>query len=79
MKLTVAEPKFLKDGISVVSELVNEVKIKFSNNGLELIAMDPANVSMVVFMLLRNNFVEYELDDDSDGYSECEGDCDDTI
>lgn len=63
MKLTVADPKFLKEGISIVSDLVNEVKIKFSENGLELVAMDPANVSMVIFTLLRNNFVEYEAPD----------------
>jgi len=61
MKLTLAEPKLLKDSISVISELVNEVSFKINKDGLELIAMDPANVAMVVFNMLSSSFVEYDV------------------
>jgi len=62
MKLTLAEPKYLKDSISIISELVNETRIKVSSDGIELIAMDPANVAMVVFKLFPSAFIEYQVD-----------------
>ena len=66
MKLTLAEPKYLKDSISIISDLVNEAKFNVSSNGFELVAMDPANVAMVVFKLLPSAFLEYQVDDSSD-------------
>jgi len=66
MKLSLAEPKYLKDSISIVSELVNEVKLKITPNGIELVAMDPANVAMVVLKLLSSCFVEYDVKKDQD-------------
>ncbi|MBI2667147.1 proliferating cell nuclear antigen (pcna) [Candidatus Woesearchaeota archaeon] len=62
MRLVLAEPKFLKDSINIISELVNEVTLKIDKNKIELIALDPANVAMVVFRLLSSAFVEYEVD-----------------
>ena len=64
MKLTLAEPKYLKDSISIISELVTEAKFKITKTGIELIAMDPANVAMVIFKLLASSFVEYEVEND---------------
>jgi proliferating cell nuclear antigen len=61
MKLTLAEPRYLKDSISIISELVNEARIKVTPNAIELVAMDPANVAMVVFKLLSSAFIEYEI------------------
>ncbi len=61
MKLTLAEPKYLKDSISIISELVTEAKFKINKTGIELVAMDPANVAMVIFKLLASSFVEYEI------------------
>src|SRR3989344_9070061 len=62
MKLTLAEPKYLTEPISIIAELVNEVRFKLDKDKLELIAMDPANVAMVVFKLLSSAFTEYKLD-----------------
>src|SRR3989338_6834335 len=62
MKLTLAEPRYLKDSISIISELVNETRIKVGNEGLELISMDPANVAMVIFKLLPTAFTEYKVE-----------------
>ena len=61
MKLTLAEPKYLKDSISIISELVTEARFKVTKTGIELVAMDPANVAMVIFKLLASSFVEYEV------------------
>ncbi len=61
MKLTLAEPKYLKDSISIISELVTEAKFRINKTGIELVAMDPANVAMVIFKLLASSFVEYEV------------------
>ena len=63
MKLVLAEPKYFKDSISIISELVTEAKFKVNNNGLELIAMDPANVAMVIFKMLSSCFTKYEIKD----------------
>jgi len=61
MKLTLAEPSYLKDSISIISELVNEARFKITADAIELIAMDPANVAMVIFKLFSSCFTEYDV------------------
>mgnify|MGYP001560345171 CR=1 FL=1 len=64
MKLTLAEPKYLKESISIISDLVNEARFKVNKEGIELVAMDPANVAMVIFKLLSSTFIEYDVKKD---------------
>jgi len=66
MKLTLADSTYLKDSITVISELVHEARFKLTKDGIELIAMDPANVAMVVFKLLSSAFTEYELEKETE-------------
>jgi len=66
MKLVLAEPKYFKDSISIISELVTEAKFKVNKNGLELVAMDPANVAMVIFRMLSSCFTKYEVDEETE-------------
>ena len=54
MKLVLAEPRYFKESIAIISDLVTEAKFKATKDGLELIAMDPANVAMVIFKLLSS-------------------------
>lgn len=61
MKLILAESKYFKDSVSIISDLVSEAKLKVTPDGLELVAMDPANVAMVVFKLLSSSFTVYEV------------------
>ncbi len=61
MKLVLAEPRYFKDSIAIVSELVSEVKFKAGPDGLELVAMDPANVAMVILKLLSSCFTHYAV------------------
>ena len=62
MKLVLIEPKYIKESISIISELVNEGRFKITPNALELVAMDPANVAMVIFRLLSSSFSEYDVE-----------------
>ncbi len=62
MRLTLAEPKYLKESISIISELVNEGRIRVGKDAIELVAMDPANVAMVVFKMFSSGFTEYKVD-----------------
>ena len=66
MKLVLAETKLLSDSISIISELVNEARIKITKDSLEIVSMDPANVALVIFKLLSSSFVEYELKEDKE-------------
>ena len=64
MKLTLAEPTYLKESVSIISDLVNEARFKVTQDAIELVAMDPANVAMVIFKLLSSCFTEYDVKED---------------
>lgn len=64
MKLTLTEPRYFKDSILIVSDLVNEVNLKLFKDRIELVAMDPANVAMVIFKLLSSAFSEYSVEEE---------------
>jgi proliferating cell nuclear antigen len=66
VKLVLADATYLKDSISVISELVNEARFKITKDSIELAAMDPANVAMVVFKLLSSCFSEYDVQEDQE-------------
>ena len=66
MRLTLAEPSYLKESISIISDLVNEARFKVNQNAIELVAMDPANVAMVIFKLLSSAFTEYDVKKDTE-------------
>ncbi|MBI4141099.1 proliferating cell nuclear antigen (pcna) [Candidatus Woesearchaeota archaeon] len=66
MKLVLSDATHFKDSISIISELVNEARFKITKDGVELVAMDPANVAMVVFKFLSSGFAEYEVDVDQE-------------
>ena len=62
MRMVLSDARLLTDSISVISELMNEVQFKIDRDKIELIAMDPANVAMVVFNLLSSAFTEYKVE-----------------
>jgi len=61
MKLSIAETKYFKEPVGIISDLVSEGKFTITKESIELVAMDPANVAMVVFKLLSTAFVEYDV------------------
>ena len=61
-KITLAEPKLLKESIVIASDLLQEVNLKVKPDSIELVAMDPANVAMVVLRLFNSVFTEYNVE-----------------
>lgn len=51
----------LRDAVEAVSPLVDEVKFNLSESGMELKAVDPANVAMVSFKLESQAFDYFEV------------------
>ena len=67
MLVKLNEPKLLGDVIGVISELVTEVKIKIDKDGLSIVAIDPANVSLVAFKLPISSFATFEATEEMIG------------
>lgn len=61
MLLKLDNPKLFTDVVSIISELVTEVKINVGEEGLKIIAVDPANVALVSFLLPKTTFSQYEV------------------
>lgn len=69
MRAKLENPKFFSDVVSIISELVSEVKLRFEEDGLSIVAVDPANVSLVSFKLPKSAFSEYEAGNEILGVS----------
>lgn len=61
------KPKILSDAISIINEIVNEVRIKLTLEGMSIVAVDPANVAMVIFKLPKESFSQYEAGNETWG------------
>lgn len=64
MHLKLDNPKLFTDIISIISDLVTEVKLKVTKDGLSLTAIDPANVAMVYFKVPSDLFSNFEIEKD---------------
>lgn len=62
MKLKLDHPKLFSEIISIISELVLEVRLRVNKEGVSILAIDPANVAMVLFKLPSNAFSEFEVE-----------------
>ena len=60
MILKLDNPKLMSDAIAIISEVVSEVRIKLLEDGMSIIAVDPANVALVIFKLPKESFSQYE-------------------
>jgi len=60
-------PKIFSDIVGIISELVAEVKIRVNKEGMSIVAIDPANVAMVLFNLPATSFSQLEVEDESLG------------
>jgi len=67
MKVRLDNPKLFSDVISIISELVSEVKIKVNKEGMSIVAIDPANVAMTVFILPAPAFSVLEVEEENLG------------
>ncbi|RLG12297.1 proliferating cell nuclear antigen (pcna) [Candidatus Pacearchaeota archaeon] len=64
MLIKLDTPQILSKAIEIISELVIEVKIKINESGMNITAIDPANVAMVEFKLPKNAFSQFEVKDE---------------
>jgi len=62
MKLKLEDPRFFSNLISIISELVTEVRIKIDKKGMSLVAVDPATVAMVYFNMPAELFSKFEVE-----------------
>jgi len=62
MKLKLEDPRFFSNLISIISELVTEVRIKVDEKGMGLVAVDPATVAMVYFNIPAELFSKFEVE-----------------
>src|SRR3989344_3067426 len=60
MKLKIDNPALFTKAIELISDLVLEVRIKISEFGLSLVAIDPGNISMVSLKIPKSAFKEFE-------------------
>tara|TARA_Y100000310_G_C20691013_1_gene822193 strand:- start:836 stop:1558 length:723 start_codon:yes stop_codon:yes gene_type:complete len=60
MIIKLDNPKLLSDAIGIISEIVTEVRIKLLEDGMSIIAVDPANIALVIFKLPKTSFSQYE-------------------
>ncbi len=62
MLLKLDNPKIFSEVIGIISELVLEVRIKVNQDGMSIIAIDPANVAMISFKLPSSSFSELDVE-----------------
>jgi proliferating cell nuclear antigen len=62
-KASLRDPKLLKHSIDAISNMVDEVGINVTAEGMTLRAMDPAHVALVDFELKKDAFDDYEVDE----------------
>ena len=67
MLVKLDSPKILSDVVGIISEIVTEVKIKVDRDGLRIVAIDPANVALVSFILPNHAFSSFEVTEETLG------------
>jgi proliferating cell nuclear antigen len=64
MLVKIQEPAHFTKAIEIISELVSEVRIKLNEFGMNITAIDPANVALVEFRLPKSAFSQFEAGQD---------------
>jgi len=64
MLLKLDNPKLFSEIVSIISEMVLEVRIKVNREGMSILAIDPANVAMISFKLPSSAFSEIEVENE---------------
>jgi proliferating cell nuclear antigen len=66
MLLKLDEPKIFSDAIAIISELVTEVRARASKSGLSIIAIDPANIALVMLKLPASAFSQFKVEEEEE-------------
>lgn len=65
-KLKLDDPKILSGSLSIISDFITEATFSITKENLNLIAMDPSNISMVILNILPSAFIEYSVKEDEE-------------
>ncbi|MBS3071232.1 hypothetical protein J4407_02955 [Candidatus Pacearchaeota archaeon] len=60
MLVKLENPGVLSKVVEILSEIVTEVRIRISEFGMSITAMDPANISMLNFKIPKSSFSQFE-------------------
>ncbi len=60
--LKLVEPRILNGVTSILADFITEATFSIQKDGIKLVAMDPANISMVVLNILPSAFTEYSVE-----------------
>ncbi len=64
MKLIYPSAKGFAKAMEAVWNIIDEGLFKFTKEGINLMAMDPSQISMIVFNMPKEAFLEYNLDEE---------------
>ncbi|MDY6777445.1 MAG: proliferating cell nuclear antigen (pcna), partial [Candidatus Nanohaloarchaea archaeon] len=62
-KAELDDTKLFKDSLQAISNLISEGKFELNDDGIRLVAADPAMVALVEFMLEKEAFNSYDIDE----------------
>jgi len=61
MKVILQDVDLFKNTVDTLSSFITEGTFKFTKEGIELMAMDPASIAMIILKMLPSMFLEYEV------------------
>ena len=64
MKLTYPSAKGFAKAMEAVWNLVDEATLTLTSEGMKIVAMDPSQISMIVFFMGKENFLEYDTEEE---------------
>ncbi len=64
--LKLNDAKFFSNATNIISDFIAEASFKITKEGFKLVAMDPANISMVILNILPSAFTEYKVEKDEE-------------
>lgn len=64
MKLVYPSAKGFAKAMEAVWNIIDEGLFKFTKDGINLMAMDPSQISMIVFSMPKESFLEFNLDEE---------------
>ncbi len=64
--LKLDDAKFFSNATNVISDFIAEATFKITKDGFKLVAMDPANISMVILNILPSAFTEYKVESEEE-------------
>ena len=65
MKVVLQDVEIFKNAIDTISSFITEGTFKFEKDGINLMAMDPSSVAMLILKLLPSMFLEYNVNSES--------------